>query len=118
MTLYRLREPPEPTLARALAEFERRFTYPLGPGRSFRISHGEDYPRFFRAMGPATCFVMEQGGRVVGALGVAIRPLQFPDGIRRPAAYIGDLKVDPDVRGSLVFLRLAQAAARMGATTG
>ncbi|MGA2231199.1 MAG: N-acetyltransferase, partial [Tepidisphaeraceae bacterium] len=110
MTLHELREPPTVTLASALAEFEARFAYPLGPGRSFRISHGEDYPRFFRAMGRATCFVAEREGRVTGALSVALRPIIEPAGSQRLAAYIGDLKVDPDMRGSLVFLRLAQAA--------
>jgi hypothetical protein len=110
MNLHALTQQPSPTLARALAEFESRFTYPLGPGRSFRISHGEDYPRFFRAMGRATCFVAERNGGVLGVVAVAIRPLIMPDGSRRQAAYIGDLKVDPSVRGTLVFLKLARAA--------
>src|SRR5947209_14573153 len=110
MTIHALRDRPTPQLARALAEFERRFTYPLGPGRSFRISHGDDYPRFFRAMGPATCFIAQKEDRVIGALGVAIRPLLMPDGNQRAVAYIGDLKVDPDARGTAVFLRLALAA--------
>jgi hypothetical protein len=110
VTIHPLRSAPSPELAKALAEFESRFTYPLGPGRSFRISHGEDYPRFFRAIGNATCFVAERACRVVGAVSVAVRPIMTPDGSLRQAAYIGDLKVDPEERGSLVFLRLAQAA--------
>jgi len=110
MTIHALRDRPTPQLARALAEFERRFTYPLGPGRSFRISHGEDYPRFFRAMGPATCFIAQRDHRLVGAMGVAIRPLLMPDGSQREVAYIGDLKVDPDARGTAAFLRLALTA--------
>ncbi len=110
MNVHSLRERPAPSLARMLEEFETGFTYPLGPERWFRISHGEDYPRFFRAIGEATCFVAEQGGRVVGALGVAIRPLLMPDGSEQQTAYIGDLKVDPKARGTLLFLRLAQAA--------
>jgi hypothetical protein len=108
--LHSLQDAPEPALAQALADFEDGFTYPLGPGRWFRISHGEDYPRFFRAMGPARCFVAEQGGCVVGALAVAIRPLSFPDGSPRATAYIGDLKVAPGARGTWVFLRMARAA--------
>jgi hypothetical protein len=110
VTPHALREPPAPEMARALAEFESRFVYPLGPGRWFRISHGEDYPRFFRAMGDATCFIAGKNGGVTGALGIAIRPLLIPDGSERSAAYIGDLKVDPGARGTLVLLRLAQAA--------
>jgi GNAT superfamily N-acetyltransferase len=110
MKIHALCEAPPPPLARALAEFESRFTYPLGPGRSFRISHGDDYPRFFRSMGNARCFVAERQGRVVGVLAVAVRPLIMPDGATRQAAYVGDLKVDPAVRGSRVYVRLANAA--------
>src|SRR5687767_4137791 len=110
MTIHQLREKPGAEMSARLAGFERRFTYPLGPGRSFRISHGEDYPRFFRSMGLASCFVAEQGEEIVGAISVAIRPLLMPDGQARPSAYVGDLKVAAGLRGSLVFLKLAQAA--------
>ena len=64
---------PGAELALALARFEEQFTYPLGPGRSFRISHGDDYPRFFRAMGEVACFVAERDGVVLGVLGAALR---------------------------------------------
>jgi hypothetical protein len=89
MTVHALREKPPPELAKALAEFEARFTYPLGPGRSFRISHGEDYARFFRAT-------------------------LMPDGSARQVAYIGDLKIDPAARGGAVLLRLGLAALAWG----
>ena len=110
MKLHALRDAPPEPLRRALADFEAQFTYPLGPGRSFRISHGDDYPRFFRAIGSAISLVAERDGRVAGVVGVAIRPLVTPDGVQRPAAYVGDLKVSPDARGTLVFPRLARAA--------
>jgi hypothetical protein len=110
MTVHRLSGPPGPALARALAEFEAAFRYPLGPGRSFGIRHGDDYPRFFRAMGEAACFVAEEEGRVVGAVGVAVRRLLLPDGTERPAAYVGDLKVSPNARNGFTFLRLAWEA--------
>jgi hypothetical protein len=110
MMIHTLSDGPAPALARALAEFEARFTYPLEPGRSFRISHGEDYPRFFRSMGQAACFVAEHDGRVLGVVGVAVRPLVMPDGSRVQAAYVGDLKVDAGVRGMLAFPRLSRAA--------
>ena len=110
MNLHALRDQPSPDLARALSEFDSRFTYPLGECRTFRIDHGHDYPRFFRAMGEARCFVAERQGRVLGAVAVAIRSIQLADGGRRQAAYIGDLKIDPALRGSLAFLRLARAA--------
>jgi hypothetical protein len=109
MNLHRLQGPPAPALEGALAEFEAQFTYPLGPGRTFRISHGADYPRFFRAIGDASCFVAERQGRVLGVVSVAVMPLLLPDGGERPVAYIGDLKVAVDVRGGPVFLRLARA---------
>ena len=98
-----------PRLAGALERFERQFTYPLGPGRSFRISHGDDYVRFFRAMGEARCFVAEREQRVLGVLGAALRPLLFPGGERRAVLYLGDLKVDPAVQGGRMVLRLATA---------
>ncbi|HZL36246.1 MAG TPA: GNAT family N-acetyltransferase [Tepidisphaeraceae bacterium] len=110
MTLHELRDQPSAARTRALASFEEKFTYPLGPGRWFRISHGDDYPRFFRSMGEATCLIVEDEGRVLGAVGIAIRPLILSDGQMCPTAYIGDLKVDPDLHGSRVFLTLARAA--------
>lgn len=109
MTVTALRDRPDPELALALAEFERQFTYPLGPGRSFRISHGDDYPRFFRAIGDAAVFVATRGERVVGTLGTAVRPVLGPNGSTRPAAYLGDLKVSPEARG-LTAHRLMRAA--------
>src|SRR5882724_3251162 len=89
-----LQEAPTTELARALAEFETQFTYPLGPGRSFRINHGDDYPRFFRAMGEAASCVVLDNDKVLGVLGVAVHPLLLPDGKEIKVAYFGDLKVD------------------------
>ena len=45
MKIHQVSGPPSAPLARALAEFEEPFTYPLGPGKSFHITHGEDYTR-------------------------------------------------------------------------
>lgn len=108
--LHTLQSAPPPDLARALAAFEAQFTYPLGQGRTFHISHGDDYPRFFRAQGDGACFVMEHDGHVIGALGVALRRLLLPDGREQVVAYIGDLKVDPAARKTWTYLRLALAA--------
>src|SRR5882724_4578734 len=110
MKIHRVSGPPAPALARALTEFETPFTYPLGPGKFFRISHGEDYTLFFRAQGEEACFIAENQGRVVGALGTAIRRLWMPDGTERVAAYFGDLKIASAARGGIVLLRLARAA--------
>ncbi len=110
MNVHQISNPPSQTLARALAEFEAPFTYPLGPGKLFRVSHGEDYTLFFRVQGEGACFIAEHEGRVVGTLGTAIRRLWMPDGTERPAVYIGDLKIAAKARGGTVLIRLARAA--------
>src|SRR5258707_6654969 len=110
MKISQLSGPPSRELARALADFEAPFTYPLGPGNFFRISHGEDYTLFFRAQGDGACFIAEENGRVVGALGTAVRRLLMPGGTERSAAYFGDLKIAVDSRGGTVLGRLARAA--------
>jgi hypothetical protein len=110
MIVRRLHGPPPPELALALAEFEAQFTYPLGPGRTFRISRGSDYPRFFRAIGQGASFVAEAEGRVLGALGMAVRPLALPDGSERLVAYLGDLKIAPAARGGWALVSLARSA--------
>jgi hypothetical protein len=110
MKVHQLSGPPSPELADALAQFEKPFTYPLGAGRFFRISHGADYTLFFRAQGRASCFIAENDGHVVGALGTAIRTLWLPNGNECNAAYFGDLKIAEDSRGGLALMRLARAA--------
>lgn len=109
MILHQLIEPPTPELAHALNLFERDFTYPLGPSRSFRIEHGNDYARFFRAIGSATCFVATRPDGVVATIAVAIRKLLVPDGSERPVAYLADLKIAPRARDGIVLLRLIRA---------
>ncbi|HEY1191591.1 MAG TPA: hypothetical protein VGE74_28420 [Gemmata sp.] len=110
MNIHRLTNDPAPELAAALAQFEEQFTYPLGEGRAFRISHGDDYPRFFRAIGSASCFVAERAGAVLGVLGLAHTQVRVPNGGARSAIYFGDLKVAPAVRGGRVLMRLAEVA--------
>jgi hypothetical protein len=102
--------PPSPAMARALAEFEVPFTYPLGPGRFFRITHGEDYTLFFRTMGEEAYFVAEHQDKVVGVLGTSVRRLSNPQGAECAVAYLGDLKISAGARGGLVLGRLARAA--------
>lgn len=88
--------------------FERQFRYPLGEHQSFRISHGEDYSRFYRAIGEATCFAAEHRGEVVGVLSTAIRQLLLPWGNREEVVYVGDLKVAPSgVSGFALFQLMA-----------
>lgn len=109
MKIEQLCARPEPALAAALARFELQFRYPLGPGRWFRIDHGDDYPRFFRAIGEAACFVALDGGEVLGTIGCARARLREPGGTTRDVVYLGDLKLDPGARGGRVLLRLIAA---------
>ncbi|AWM39275.1 hypothetical protein GobsT_24230 [Gemmata obscuriglobus] len=111
MNVHHLTAAPGADLAAALARFEEQFTYPLGAGRSFRISHGDDYPRFFRAIGDAACFVAERAGEVLGVIGLARTRVRGPGGAERPAIYVGDLKLAPAARGGRALPRLAEAAA-------
>ncbi|MGL4420331.1 MAG: GNAT family N-acetyltransferase, partial [Gemmataceae bacterium] len=109
LSIQQWTDAPPPALADALEQFEWPFQYPLGPGRWFRIAHGRDYPRFFRAMGEGVCFVAIEDGKVLGVIGAALRPLAGPDGTERSALYIGDLKIAEAARGGRVLWRLAQA---------
>jgi hypothetical protein len=110
MTMHVLHEAPPAPLAAALAEFERQFAYPLGPGRTFRIDHGNDYPRFYRAIGDGRCYVDERDGRVLGVGAAARRPVQCAAGRSVTAAYIGDLKVVPGPGRGKVLLHIVEAA--------
>ncbi len=110
MNVHTLAASPPPELARALGRFEEQFRYPLGPGRFFRIDHGEDYPRFFRAMGEGVCFVAEREGRILGVMGAALRRLALPGGEERRGVYFGDVKIAPPARGGRALPRLAAAA--------
>jgi hypothetical protein len=110
VTVHTLEDCPDHRLATALEEFEKQFTYPLGPGRTFRISHGSDYPRFFRAMGEAASFVAEREGQVIGVLGAAIRSVRLPSGKTIPTLYLGDLKVQSSARGGRTLPLLAAKA--------
>jgi len=123
MRVCQISGPPSSAQARALAEFEVPFTYPLGAGRFFRITHGEDYTLFFRVLGEQACFVAEYQDRMVGALGTAVRRLWLPDGSELAAAYLGDLKIAANARGGAVLARLARVAEawlrpRVGAAYG
>ena len=109
MIVHQLCDPPSEPISDALTRFEEQFTYSLGEGQTFRISHGEDYPRFFRAMGNGVCFVAESNGRIAGVLAASIRQLTTPTGDQHTAVYCGDLKIDPAMRRGKILLRLADA---------
>lgn len=122
MHIHRFEQAPPAGVASALERFERQFTYPLGIGRSFHISHGEDYPRFFRAIGgtgAGVSFVAESaGGEILGTLGVALRSVQLPGGEVVTSAYLGDLKTVPDPRRARTLVALAAKAYAWGRGRG
>lgn len=106
MKIHGLSEPPSRELALALADFETEFTYPLGPGRSFSISHSPDYSLFFRSMGETRIYLAEISGKIVGSLAVVRRTVILADGTTIPAVYLCDAKVTSEHRGRSVLGRL------------
>ncbi len=111
MRIFALDTRPDEALARSLARFEQQFTYPLGETQRFHVSHGDDYPKFFRALGRARCFFAEREGAIIGSLAVVVRKITLPNGTDRDAVYIADLKIAPHARGGRTLLRLATEAA-------
>jgi hypothetical protein len=109
MTIHVLHAKPDAVLSDALSRFEVQFAYPLGPGRSFRIGHGDDYTRFYRSMGEAAVIVAEQGGEVIGCAAAAVREVLTPGGQRRRVIYVGDLKIAPGARSGMLLRRLYRA---------
>src|SRR5580658_9463514 len=110
MNIIVLTERPDDALAKALNRFERQFFYPLGEKQRFQVLHGEDYPRFFRAIGQARCLIAELDGDIVGSLAVVLRRIGLPDGRECDVGYLGDLKIAPRARSGTVLHRLATAA--------
>ena len=121
VTIRFLDQPRNAATAAALCEFEEGFTYPLGESARFRISHGEDYALFYRSIAPesaASCIATDERGAILGTLSVALRPLRWPDGTCRSAAYLGDLKMRSRPGAGRVLVRLAEAVTRWGLERG
>lgn len=112
MNLHVIHDAVPAELGEALERFERQFTYPLGSGGTFRISHGRDYLPFFAAMGPCTLFVAEHKNEVLGTLVRVERWMEFGDDSlqKQRAHYLADLKICPAARGGRVLARLIMAA--------
>lgn len=102
-------EPPAPEIALALRDFEAGFRYPLGSGRWFRICHGNDYTKFFRAIGDARTFVVRCDSSVAGVISVARCRLRLPHRTECNAAYIADLKMRQPALGSTLIKLLREA---------
>lgn len=103
MRILTLHAPAPPQLAAEIARFETGFTYPLGPTTRFRITHGDDHTRFFRAIGAACCAVAVHDDRVLGLLAAAVRPMRLGAEPAQPVGVLGDLKVDPEARSGVVL---------------
>jgi hypothetical protein len=105
-------DPAHAALAEAIHDFEHQFTYPLADGRSFKKLHDTgDYSRFFRAIGPAACFVaLDDHDRILGTVGLATTKLRLPDGQTRNAAYLADFKIAPDARYGGAIYQLGMTA--------
>lgn len=110
MRIFSLEGQPSEALSRALAKFESQFSYPMGQADRFAVFHGDDYARFFRAMGRAQCFLAEMGGEIVGSFAVVVRRIGLPDGTESEVGYLGDVKIAPRARGGSTLFRLAAAA--------
>jgi hypothetical protein len=111
MKLHRYTDEVPPDMGKALAEFEREFSYPLGPSERFRISHGEDYLPFFKAIGEPVLLAMEDNAKIVGGIARVRRRLELRrdegGGIEESVAhYLCDLKVAAAARGTRVLARL------------
>lgn len=114
MILHRLNTRIPEGMGAALAAFEREFSYPLGASGRFRISHGEDYLPFFRAMGEAELLLLEEAGAVQGVLARVRRVLERRggEGGEQMAHYLCDLKLREAARGSLGLPRLIRETKR------
>jgi hypothetical protein len=108
MRIRVLVDPPSRSLSEMLQAFEREFYYPLGQGR-FRISHGEDYLRFYRSMGMASCCIADDEDGILGMCCAVRREIHHPQDGTRSVLYLGDLKLAVRARGRYVLWRLADA---------
>jgi len=98
-----------PHLCDEMADFELSFRYPLGCDNSFRISHGEDYGRFFRSIGKSRIYLARHhDSQVLGCLVVVQRSLRLKDS-QTNCLYVGDLKLRPGVNGKVLYCLIREA---------
>ncbi|MDB6135923.1 MAG: hypothetical protein JWM59_4166 [Verrucomicrobiales bacterium] len=97
MKIEPLLSAPDACLTAALAEFERRFLYPLGERQRFRIAHGADYRAFFQAMGEARVLMaVRRGGQSVNQLGTKVA---------KQTNEAGDPEEVVSILGTLAYVR-------------
>lgn len=116
MKIQAIHSQPTVELNAALEKFESEFRYPLGADSWFRISHCDDYTRFFRAIGNARCFIATSGSDVVGTITSTICRVRQPGGEFHRGGYISDLKIANSTSGR-TLLQLLRAARDWTAST-
>jgi hypothetical protein len=92
-----------------LLELTRRT--PMNGRIALRIDRDPDFFALVRDRGHGAVFVALRDERVVGSISIALRHV-YTGGTVVRAAYIADLKADPDIAGTRVLLRLFDAATR------
>jgi GNAT superfamily N-acetyltransferase len=89
-----------------LRRLEASISYPIDDGRDhFTIDHGVDYHRFFSTMGDAHFLLALANGEVVGTIAGVFKEIRRGERIAR-AAYIGDLKLADEHRGTGLARRM------------
>ena len=114
MVIHEIDANSPPELQRRIQEFEASFVMPLGNGRAFRIDYGADRTAFIRTLGESRSFVAESDGRITGLIEMAMVDLLLPCGQTKAAAYIADIKMLPEARGSIATGRLLARASAWG----
>jgi GNAT superfamily N-acetyltransferase len=93
-----------------LRALEEGVTYPVGEaGDRFSIDHGADYHLFFSEMGEARFLVAARGDRLLGVLVGVIKPAIAGGRVVR-SAYLCDLKIAPEARGTGLARRMLLGA--------
>ena len=95
-------------LQEEMSVFVDSFSYPLGENKTFKISHGVDYGRFFRSIGKSRIYLARRKEQIVGSLAVVERSV-FIDDKQCKALYIGDLKIKPEAGGKVLYCLIKEA---------
>jgi hypothetical protein len=93
-----------------LRALEQGVTYPVGEaGDRFSIDHGASYHPFFSEMGEARFLVATRGDRLLGVLVGVLKPAAA-SGRKVRSAYLCDLKIAPEARGTGLARRMLLGA--------
>jgi len=87
-----------------LSRLEDEMTYPLG-SEFFKISHGNNYLRFFQRLGDVHLYALLDGEKIAGVAGGVIRIIPDRKGRNQKTWYLCDLKIRKEYRGKGWTLR-------------